>query len=108
MTSGGEPRIIGRVPFTDGVTRDGFEDKNGRQWVVDDDGEPAFGLWLPPAEESVVVEVAPTPPVAPVPLAARRRLSPEPYTAVPSPAWPSVRASHHLVPTQNRWRPPRR
>jgi hypothetical protein len=29
-----DPRVIGRVPFLDGVARDVYEDRDGRQWVA--------------------------------------------------------------------------
>jgi hypothetical protein len=32
-----DPRVIGRVPFTDGVIRDVYEDPDGRQWLAGDD-----------------------------------------------------------------------
>ena len=51
-----KPRVVGRVPFTDGVVRDVFEDGNGRQWVTGHDGERVYGVWPTPADESVVVE----------------------------------------------------
>jgi hypothetical protein len=39
MSEATEPRIIGRVPFVDGVVRDVYEDADGRQWVIGYDGE---------------------------------------------------------------------
>src|SRR5262249_25020523 len=50
-----EPRVVGRVPFEDGVTRDVYEGADGRQWAVGYEGERAYGVWLPPADEPVVV-----------------------------------------------------
>jgi hypothetical protein len=38
--------IIGRLPFTDGVVRDVYEDMDGRQWVTGYDGERAYGVSL--------------------------------------------------------------
>ncbi len=55
MSEAAQPRIVGRVPFVDGVTRDVHEDTDGRQWVVGYDGERVYGAWLPPADEPVVV-----------------------------------------------------
>ena len=47
--------IIGRIPFTDGIERDVFEDAEGRQHVIGYDGEPVFGVRLPPADEPLAV-----------------------------------------------------
>jgi hypothetical protein len=44
-----------RRPFTDGLERDGYEDAQGRQYVLDADGERVYGVWLGPADEPVVV-----------------------------------------------------
>jgi hypothetical protein len=56
MSDANDPRIIGRVRFLDGVTRDVCEDADGRQWVTGYDGERVYGLWLMPADEPVVVK----------------------------------------------------
>jgi hypothetical protein len=53
--SEGEPRIVGRVPFVDSVTRDVYEDADSRQWVVGYDGERVYGVWVTPADEPVMV-----------------------------------------------------
>ena len=45
----------GRRLFTDGIERDVYEDANGRQYVVGYDGESVYGVWLPPADEPVIV-----------------------------------------------------
>jgi hypothetical protein len=55
MSDANDLRIIGRVPFTDGVVRDVYEDADGRQWVVGHDGEKVYGVWLLPADEPVIV-----------------------------------------------------
>jgi len=55
MTQPDDSRVVGRVPFADGVTRDVYEDTDGRQWVTGYDGERGYGVWLPPADEPVVV-----------------------------------------------------
>jgi hypothetical protein len=50
-------RIVGRRLFTDGVERDVFEDRDGRQYIVHEDtGEQIYGQWLRPADETAVVE----------------------------------------------------
>jgi hypothetical protein len=51
----GDSRVVGRVPFVDGVTRDVYEDADGRQWVGGYDRERVYGVWLAPADEPVVV-----------------------------------------------------
>jgi hypothetical protein len=48
-------RIIGQRLFTDGTERRVFEDDQGRQYVLDDDGQRVDGVWLPPADEPIVV-----------------------------------------------------
>jgi hypothetical protein len=49
-------RVIGRGLFTDGLERDVYEDADGRQYVLDSDGDRVYGQWLWPADEPVVVE----------------------------------------------------
>jgi hypothetical protein len=48
--------IVGRVLFVDGVTRDVYEDAEGRQWAIGYDGECVYGVWLMPPDEPLVVE----------------------------------------------------
>ena len=55
MTRPEDSRVVGRVPFVDGVTRDVYEDADGRQWVAGYGGERVYGVWLVPADEPVVV-----------------------------------------------------
>jgi hypothetical protein len=55
MTQPGESRVVGRVPFVNSMTRDVNEDADGRQWVAGYGGERVYGVWLPPADEPVVV-----------------------------------------------------
>jgi hypothetical protein len=50
-----KPRFTGRALFVDGVTRDVYEDADGRQWVTAYDGERVYGVWLLPPDERVVV-----------------------------------------------------
>jgi hypothetical protein len=40
---------VGRVRCADGVERDVYQDADGRQYVVGEQGEKVFGLWLPGA-----------------------------------------------------------
>jgi hypothetical protein len=37
---------IARIPFTDGVECDVFQDKDDCQFVVDDDGDKVYGYWV--------------------------------------------------------------
>jgi hypothetical protein len=41
---------LGERQFTDGATRPVYRDDDGRQFVLDDDGEPVYGTWLHPDE----------------------------------------------------------
>jgi hypothetical protein len=43
-------RILGRIPFTDGVDRDVYEDAEGWQYVQDEDGGMVYGTWLSSAD----------------------------------------------------------
>ncbi len=58
MGDGTESRVIGRVPFVDGVTRDVYEEDDGRQWVVGYEGERVYGVWVAPADDPVMIEGA--------------------------------------------------
>jgi hypothetical protein len=55
MTDATDPRAVGRVPFTDGAEREVYEDADGRQYVLDDDGGRVYGVWVMPADEPVLV-----------------------------------------------------
>ena len=55
MTRPEDSRVVGRVPFVDGVTRDVYELAGGRQWIARYDGERVYGVWLVPADEPVIV-----------------------------------------------------
>jgi hypothetical protein len=46
--------IIGLCPFTDDTIRQVFEDAEGQQYVLDEDGELAAGQSLPPADEPTI------------------------------------------------------
>jgi hypothetical protein len=48
-------RLIGRRLFPDGLERDVYEDAQGRQYVLNPDGEKVYGVWLLPADEPEVV-----------------------------------------------------
>ena len=58
MSDGDDPRVVGRIPFVDGASRDVYEDTDGRQWVVGYEGERVYGVWIMPADEPVVVRCA--------------------------------------------------
>ena len=56
MSNDPQHQVVGRTPFVDGVTRDVYEDADGRQWVAGYDGERVYGAWRPPADEPVLVD----------------------------------------------------
>jgi hypothetical protein len=37
---------ISSIPFVDGVTRPVYLDADGRQFVLDVDGTPIYGVWV--------------------------------------------------------------
>jgi hypothetical protein len=37
---------IGVVPFIDGISRPVYLGADGRQYVLDDDGQPVYGVWI--------------------------------------------------------------
>jgi hypothetical protein len=47
-------RQIGFATFIDGVTRPVFLDADGRQSVLDDDGQPIYGVWILIDEPEIV------------------------------------------------------
>jgi hypothetical protein len=49
-----DSRIIGRMPFVDGVTRDVYEDPDCRQWVIGYEGERVYGVWILPPDDPVI------------------------------------------------------
>jgi hypothetical protein len=50
-----DAHLVGRRVFTDGTERDIFEDAAG-QYVLDADGLPVSGQWLPPPDEPLVID----------------------------------------------------
>jgi hypothetical protein len=52
-------RVIGRRLFTDGLERAVYEVAEGRQYVLEGDGETVYGQWLWPADEPVITEAPP-------------------------------------------------
>jgi hypothetical protein len=47
-------RIIGTREFTDGSQRAVYQDDEGRQFVIDDEGQAVYGIWLLPDEPAVI------------------------------------------------------
>jgi hypothetical protein len=45
---------IAIIPFIDGCMRDVFFDADGRQFVLDDNGEPMYGVWIYIDEPEIV------------------------------------------------------
>ncbi|HEV8061374.1 MAG TPA: hypothetical protein VGP68_15960 [Gemmataceae bacterium] len=41
---------LGERQFTEGTTRPVYRDDDGRQYVLDDEGEPVYSVWLHPDE----------------------------------------------------------
>lgn len=39
-------RIIGSREFTDGTQRAVYQDDDARQFVIDDDGQAVYGIWV--------------------------------------------------------------
>jgi hypothetical protein len=50
-------RIIGTPEFTDGAQRAVYEDGDGRQFVIDDEGQAVYGVWLIPDEPAAIVRI---------------------------------------------------
>ena len=48
---------LGERHFTDGTTCPVYRSGNRRQYVLDDDGEPVYGVWLHPDEYREPIEV---------------------------------------------------
>jgi hypothetical protein len=84
-----DARFVGRVCCFDGVTRDVYEDPDGRQWVTGDIGR-LYGSWLPrgdnqalraAADERITPQPAATSPArdaSPKPVLRGRPLPPDP------------------------------
>ncbi len=57
-----DTKPIGSIPFVDGGTRPVYLDADGRQIVLDDDGQPVYGVWVYVDEpDYVFVDGRPTP-----------------------------------------------
>jgi hypothetical protein len=46
---------IGETPFIDPITRLVYLDADGRQYVVDADGQPVYGAWVYIDEPDIVI-----------------------------------------------------
>jgi hypothetical protein len=52
--------IIAWVEFNDGPMRPVYEDVDGRQFVIDDDGQWVYGVWfIPPECDEPVISYGP-------------------------------------------------
>jgi hypothetical protein len=49
-------RHVADTEFVDGVWRPVYETPEGRQYVIDPDGEEVFGVWYIPREECLRVD----------------------------------------------------
>jgi hypothetical protein len=45
---------IGLIPFTDGIVRPVFLDAGGRQYILDNEGQPLYGVWVYIDEPEIV------------------------------------------------------
>jgi hypothetical protein len=43
--------LVAYVEFVDGIRREVFEEPDGRQYVLDGDDQPIYGIWFIPREE---------------------------------------------------------
>jgi hypothetical protein len=43
--------VVAFTEFADGVRRSVYEEPDGRQYVIDKDGEQVYGVWYIPREE---------------------------------------------------------
>lgn len=50
---------IGDTLFVDGVRRDVFEDADGRQFVLDENDQPIYDIWIY-IDEPLIVEIQPS------------------------------------------------
>jgi len=51
MTPGNRDPVIGHRWFVDGVERAVYQDAQGQQYVLDNDGSRVDGVWVVPDEE---------------------------------------------------------
>jgi hypothetical protein len=41
-----DEKPIASIPFTDGIARPAFRDAGGRQYILDEEGQPVYGVWV--------------------------------------------------------------
>jgi hypothetical protein len=49
---------VADVDFVDGVRRQVYQDRQGRQYVIDETGEPVYGVWFIPPDEPQPCHIA--------------------------------------------------
>jgi hypothetical protein len=49
--------VIAQVDFVDGIRRPVFEQLDGRQYVLSDEGERLFGVWFIPPDGGIDLPV---------------------------------------------------
>lgn len=75
-----DPDPVAFFEFAGRPMRTVFEDEDGRQFVIDDDGENVFGVWYIPLEEYLLPVIADAPRSAAAPFSA----------AAPGPLWRAI------------------
>jgi hypothetical protein len=45
---------IGSIPFADGIARPAFLDAGDRQYLLDEEGQPVYGVWVYIDEPEIV------------------------------------------------------
>jgi hypothetical protein len=56
-----DEKPIGSIPFTDGTVRPAFLDAGGRQYILDDEGQPVYGTacgCTSTSQKSLIVRIA--------------------------------------------------
>ena len=49
-----DEKPIASIPFTDGIPRPVFRDAGGRQYILDEEGQPVYGVWVYIDEPEIV------------------------------------------------------
>jgi hypothetical protein len=49
-------RLVAEVPLVDGMVRTVYEESDSRQFVLGDDGQRVYGVWVLPADEPQEVQ----------------------------------------------------
>jgi hypothetical protein len=50
-----DEKPIGSIPFTDGIARPTFLDAGDRQYILDDEGQPVYGVWVYIDEPEILI-----------------------------------------------------